>query len=75
MIHSMFARSGALLSFGLSWMVAQISNLLYRRFPIREPFAISSRFLNSLGQPAGSRRYSRLETCATPPTRGSHATI
>ena len=38
--------------------VAQVSNLLYRGFPTRRP-------CGGLGLPTGSRRYSRLETCAT----------
>jgi hypothetical protein len=44
---------------------AQISNLPYRGFPIR-PLSLSpKRQDSSNGLPTGSRRYSRLETCAT----------
>ena len=39
--------------------VAQVSNLPYRGFPIRKRCEVQN------GLPTGSRRYSRLETCAT----------
>jgi len=45
--------------------VAQISNLLYRGFPIRQRVEVWSRLKPAGGQPNGIRRYSRLEICAT----------
>jgi hypothetical protein len=45
--------------------VAQVSNLPYRGFPIRPPSFSPKRQDSSNGLPTGSRRYSRLETCAT----------
>jgi len=52
-------------------VVARISNLLYRGFPIRQTKEIPSRWDFAVAQPNGIRRYSRLEICAT----GSHAKI
>jgi hypothetical protein len=49
--------------------VAQISNLLYRRFPIGRAWAESSALERSGGLRVGNPRYSRLETCATPKKR------
>ena len=46
--------------------VAQVSNLLYRRFPIGRASELQDAFGRSQGLQAGSLRYSRLETCATP---------
>jgi len=45
--------------------VAQISNLLYRRFPIGRPLESSTALRIALGQQNGILRYSRLEICAT----------
>jgi len=45
--------------------VAQISNLLYRGFPIRQRVEVRSRLKLADGQPNGIRQYSRLEICAT----------
>ena len=46
--------------------VAQTSSLLYRGFPIRQASLRPERQDLSQGLPTGSRRYSRLEVCATP---------
>src|SRR5687768_2090190 len=53
---------------GIRWKVAQVSNLLYRRFPICRRWANpnDSTFFHAL--PVGNRRHSRLETCATSPS-------
>jgi hypothetical protein len=46
-------------------IVAQISNLLYRGLPIRQPSVLTGAPPVGYGQPTRSRRYSRLEICAT----------
>jgi prepilin-type N-terminal cleavage/methylation domain-containing protein len=46
-------------------IVAQVSNLLYRRLPACRARQHSDGQETSNGQPIGNRRYSRLETCAT----------
>jgi sugar phosphate isomerase/epimerase len=45
--------------------VAQVSNLLYCRFPIGRSSGGVQPCNNSIGQRVGNPRYSRLETCAT----------
>jgi 3-oxoacyl-[acyl-carrier-protein] synthase II len=45
--------------------VAQVSNLLYRGFPTCRGHVLNEALGFSRGQPTGSPRYSRLETCAT----------
>jgi general secretion pathway protein G len=50
--------------------VAQVSNLLYRGFPTRQPPERSHGLPPPNGLPIGNRRYSRLETCATAPRAG-----
>jgi hypothetical protein len=47
--------------------VAQISNLLYRGFPTRWMSAVQEACGVADHRPAGSRRYSKLEICATQP--------
>ena len=51
--------------------VAQVSNLPYRGFPIRRPPLHPKCPDSSHGLPTGSRRYGRLEVCATPRAFGS----
>jgi len=46
-------------------IVAQISNLLYRGFPIRQRVEVLARSKLADAQPNGIRRHSRLEICAT----------
>ena len=53
------------------WLVAQISNLLYRGFVIRKPFKIAGAPGVGHALPNAIRRYSRLQICATPPARRS----
>ncbi|HXP60331.1 MAG TPA: hypothetical protein VN829_07565, partial [Dongiaceae bacterium] len=45
--------------------VAQVSNLSYRGFPIRRSSLRAECQDSSNGLPTGSRRYGRLEVCAT----------
>ncbi len=45
--------------------VTQVSNLLYRRFPIGRSHDFPARGTVFNGSQAGSLRYSRLETCVT----------
>src|SRR5205823_5401589 len=46
-------------------LVAQVSNLLYRRASSLRRVGITLRVSRILGMPIGNRRHSRLETCAT----------
>jgi hypothetical protein len=50
---------------GAATKVAQVSNLLYRRFPIGRPYELPNPFnLHTAGR-LEALRHSRLETCAT----------
>ena len=49
----------------LGVVVAQVSNLLYRRFPIGRTFSLPLRWIDRRIRRLEALRYSRLETCAT----------
>src|SRR5438552_751127 len=49
----------------LGVVVAQVSNLLYRRFPIGRTFSSPLRWIGRCIRRLEALRYSRLETCAT----------
>ena len=50
--------------------VAQVSNLLYRRFSICEPFVIMAHPDKWNAWPSATRRYGRIQFCATPAEHG-----